>query len=96
MSKGAAMTQSSLLQITEVEDFRFTTAEILYSVPAYPDLSQSFLWRSLDRVPDFPKLNCFLDSWEAGLNGKFHLVRITYVKAIDSNDWEDVGIVSMQ
>lgn len=93
------MTQSSLPQIGEAksEDFRLTTAWILYYLPAYPDLPQWFRWQSLDRLPDFPNLNCFLNFWEANRSGKFHEVRIDYVKIMDnSNDWEDAGIVSMQ
>ena len=36
-----------------MQDYRLTTAEILYKMPDYPNLLQSYLWQSLDRVPDF-------------------------------------------
>jgi len=69
------------------QDYRLTTAEILYQIPEYPDLLQSYLWQSLDRVPDFPKLNDFLSTWEKGLDGKLHSVRIGYVGIIQPEEW---------
>jgi len=71
----------------DLQDYRLTTAEILYHMPQFPDLLQSYLWQSLDRVPDFPKLNSFLERWENRLEGKLHSVRIGYVGIIHPMDW---------
>ncbi len=73
--------------VHECTDYRLTTAEILYQIPEYPDLLQSYLWQSLDRVPDFPKLNDFLSSWEKDIEGKLHSVRIGYVGIIQPEEW---------
>ena len=70
------------------QDYRLTTAEILYHMPDYPNLLQSYLWQSLDRVPDFPKLNDFLGFWEKKLEGKLHSVRIGYVGIIQPTEWQ--------
>ncbi len=69
------------------QDYRLTTAEILYYMPDFPNLLQSYLWQSLDRVPDFPKLNDFLTFWEKKLDGKLHSVRIGYVGIIQPTEW---------
>jgi len=71
----------------DTQDYRLTTAEILYQIPEFPDLLQSYLWQSLDRVPDFPKLNDFLSSWEKDIEGKLHSVRIGYVGIIQPEEW---------
>lgn len=71
-----------------VEDYRLTTAEILYRMPDYPNLLQSYLWQSLDRVPDFPKLNEFLCFWERQLEGTLHSVRIGYVGMMQPSEWD--------
>ena len=42
---------------------RLTTAEVLYYMPAHPQLLQSFLWQTLDVAPDFPRIHRFLDYW---------------------------------
>lgn len=70
-----------------LQDYRLTTAEILYHMPDYPNLLQSYLWQSLDRIPDFPKLNQFLTYWEQELDGKLHSVRIGYVGIIQPSEW---------
>jgi uncharacterized protein Usg len=71
------------------QDYRLTTAEILYHLPDYPDLVQSYLWQSLDRIPDFPKLNRFLGSWDGTREGKLHAVRIDYVGLDEPSPWAD-------
>ncbi len=70
-----------------LQDYRLTTAEIMYHMPDYPDLVQCYLWQSLDRIPDFPKLNNFLASWELKLDGKLHSVRIGYVGLLQPTEW---------
>jgi len=74
--------------LESVQDYRLTTAEILYRMPDYPNLLQSYLWQSLDRVPDFPKLNEFLCFWERQLEGTLDSVRIGYVGIIQPAEWQ--------
>ena len=71
-----------------LEDFRLTTAEILYRMPDFPNLLQSYLWQSLDRIPDFPKLNGFLSHWEGKRTGSLHSVRIGYVGILQPTEWD--------
>lgn len=59
-----------------LEDFRLTTAEIIYRLPDYPDILQSFIWQEYDLPPDFPKLRHFLEFWSRSLDGKLHSVRV--------------------
>ena len=80
--------------LEDSQDYRLTTAEILYKIPEYPDLLQSYLWQSLDRIPDFPKLNEFLSSWEKGVEGKLHSVRIGYVGIIQPEEWRYADCIS--
>jgi uncharacterized protein Usg len=55
---------------------RLTTAEILYHMPDYPDLLQSFIWQHLDVAPEYPRLRTFLDYWRDNLDGRLHSVTI--------------------
>ncbi len=71
-----------------LQDYRLTTADIMYHMPDYPNLVQCYLWQSLDRIPDFPKLNNFLSSWELKLDGKLHSVRIGYVGLLQPTEWD--------
>jgi uncharacterized protein Usg len=66
----------------QLDDYRLTTAEILYHMPDAFHLLQSFVWQELDKAPDFPVLHKFLDYWERNLDGKLHSVRIAQVRLI--------------
>ncbi len=66
----------------QLNDFRLTTAEILYHMPDAYHLLQSFVWQELDKAPGFPALQKFLDYWESNLDGKLHSVRIAQARLI--------------
>lgn len=69
-----------------LQGYRLTTAEILYHMPDYPALLQSFLWQELDLAPRFPILKKFLDFWEANLDGKLHSVKLAHTGLITADD----------
>lgn len=77
--------------LLSLQDYRLTTAEILYHLPDFPDLLQAYIWQGLDRVPDFPRLNGFLTFWESELEGKLHSVRVAFVDEIQPNEWRSFG-----
>lgn len=56
--------------------YRLTTAEILYRLPDYPAMLQSFVWQDLDIAPQFPVLNKFLRFWEINIEGKLYKVTV--------------------
>jgi uncharacterized protein Usg len=64
---------------TAIVGYRLTTAEILYWMPDFPDLLQSFIWQNLDMAPEYPVLRKFLDFWQAGIEGKLHSVRVASI-----------------
>jgi uncharacterized protein Usg len=59
-----------------IAGYRLTTAEILYRMPDFPGLLQSFVWQNLDLAPEFPVLRKFLDFWQCQLDGKLYSVRV--------------------
>ena len=59
-----------------VRNYRLTTAEILYHLPDFPALLQTYIWQNVDTPPKYPRLHRFLDFWEAELDGKLHSVRV--------------------
>ena len=66
----------------QLNDFRLTTAEILYHMSDAYHLLQTFVWQKLDKAPDFPALHDFLDYWERNLDGKLHSVRIAQTRLV--------------
>jgi uncharacterized protein Usg len=65
-----------------LKDYRLTTAEILYHMPDFPALLQSFIWQQVDISPEFPVLRRFLDFWERNLEGRLHSVRICHARLV--------------
>ncbi len=60
----------------QLDDYRITTAEILYWMPDHRHVLQSFLWQNLDLAPEFPALTKFLDFWQRNLDGRLHEIRV--------------------
>jgi uncharacterized protein Usg len=66
----------------QLAGFSLTTAEILYRLPDYPLLLQSFVWQEYDVHPRFPRLKHFLEFWARNLDGKLHSVKIAHKRLI--------------
>ena len=75
-----------------VEGYGLTTANILYRLPDYPAIVQSYVWQEYDLHPYFPELHNFLDFWTRSLEGKLHsvlvahsaLIRPTEISVVDA------------
>jgi uncharacterized protein Usg len=40
------------------------TTEVLYYLPDYPSLVQTFMFQKLDVLPELPRLHSFLNFWK--------------------------------
>lgn len=58
------------------QQYRLTTAEIVYRLPDHPLLLQTYIWQKFDIAPDFPELSRFLKFWRDNLDGELHSVRV--------------------
>jgi len=56
--------------------WRLTTAEVLYRMPDHPGLLQTFVWQTLDRAPDYPRILEFLAFWRKEIEAQIHSVRL--------------------
>lgn len=72
--------------ILQLQNYRLTTAHILYHLPDHPTLLQSFLWQEYDLAPHFPELKRFLDFWSREIDGKLHSVEVGSKKIISFED----------
>jgi uncharacterized protein Usg len=69
--------------LLELQGYRLTTAEILYCLPDYPELLQTFIWQNLDLSPDFPRLHAFLSYWQNNIEGKLYSVKVAQAEVIN-------------
>lgn len=71
--------------LLRTQDYRLTTAEILYHMPDHPGLLQTYVWQDIDAVPLYPGLRKFLDFWSTNLDGKLHSIRVAHAAPIRSS-----------
>lgn len=66
----------------QLENYRLTTAQIIYHMPDHPDFLQEYIWQELDLAPRFPVLKKFLHFWSHNLDGKLHSIIVASVGII--------------
>lgn len=71
----------------QLQDYRLTTAEIIYHLPDHPSLLQAYIWQELDIAPRFPILHKFLHFWEARLEGKLYMVKVAHHALIKPSEF---------
>jgi uncharacterized protein Usg len=62
--------------------YGLTTASILYRLPDFKSLLQTYIWQDFDTGPEFPKLRAFLAFWEANLAGPLFSVKVMHTRLI--------------
>ena len=71
----------------QLNGYGLTTAHILYRIPDFESVLQTYVWQDYDLAPDFPEMQKFLDFWEANLDGPLHSVRYVHRRLISATDW---------
>lgn len=59
-----------------IHPYCLATMEILYQMPDYPHLLQSFTWQTMDIAPEFPSVAKFLGHWEKNIEAAIHSVKV--------------------
>jgi uncharacterized protein Usg len=85
------MTASGSSLALQLQNYRLTTAHILYHLPDHPALLQEYVWQELDIAPRFPILGKFLRFWERNLDGKLHSVKVAHARLIKPAEFRAVG-----
>lgn len=74
----------------QLRGYGLTTAHILYRMPDFRAVLQSFVWQDYDLAPDFPHMRKFLDFWKTNLDGPLHSVRYVHRRLIGPNEWRNI------
>lgn len=75
----------------QLDGYGLTTASILYHMPDYPGLLQTYVWQHYDLAPEFPELNKFLSFWTKSLDGPLHSVRVAHKGLVSPAELRAVG-----
>ena len=74
-----------------LQNYRLTTAHILYRMPDHPAILQTYVWQQYDLHPDFPQLRRFLDFWSHTLDGLLYSVTVAHAGLIKPREFKAVG-----
>lgn len=74
----------------QMAGYGLVTAHILYRMPDFRSVLQTYIWQDYDLAPDFPAMHRFLEFWDANLDGKLHSVRYAHKRLIGPNEWKKV------
>ena len=71
----------------QINDYRLTTAQIIYHLPDHENLLQEFIWQEYDLAPKYPTLHEFLNFWKVKIEGKIHSVYVARQEIITPSDY---------
>ena len=74
----------------QLNGYGLTTAHILYRIPGFESVLQTYVWQDYDLAPDFPEMRKFLDFWQGTLHGPLYSVRYSHQRLICPNEWRRV------
>ena len=69
-----------------IAGFGLTTASILYRLPDFPTLLQTYVWQEYDVAPLFPELHRFLEFWQRELDGALHSVTVAHHRLLTERE----------
>ncbi|HIF10016.1 MAG TPA: hypothetical protein EYQ81_09325 [Sneathiellales bacterium] len=72
----------------QLQDYRLTTAEVIYHMPDHPSLLQTFIWQTMDIAPTFPSIQKFLLHWEQNLEDKLHSAKVMSASLIKPSEFK--------
>lgn len=75
----------------QLKGWRLTTAEIMYRMPDYRSVLQTFIWQDYDLAPRYPRLIRFLDFWAHNLEGPLASVRVAQAGMVTPVEFHNVG-----
>ena len=73
-----------------LKGYGLTTAEVLYRMPDYTNVLNTFVWQDYDLAPDHPKLFDFIAFWQDKIEGPLHSVRFSHRKMVRAGEWRHV------
>ena len=75
----------------QLRGWSLTTAEIMYRMPDFRDILQTFIWQDYDIAPKFPRLTKFLDFWSRNLDGPLASVRVAHMGIVGARELRHVN-----
>lgn len=86
------MTHSVDFEKIFVKDYSLVGIEVIYFLPDYSNLINSFYWQTLDIRPRYPRIHKFLDYWRREIDAVIKEITICDMPTPDVKKWRN-GII---
>lgn len=70
--------------------YGLSTIEVIYRMPNYHSVLNTFGLQMYDIEPRFPELEKFIEFWKTKLDGPLHSVRFAHKKLLRPGEWRNV------
>jgi len=74
------------------EGYSLVTVNVLYFLPDYSHVINSFCWQTLDLTPQYPRIRRFLKFWQTEIDAKIKEVVLSEMPQIPNQKWRH-GII---
>jgi uncharacterized protein Usg len=79
-----------------IEKKELVSVEVIYFLPDFSNLVDSFYWQTLDIRPKYPRINKFLDFWRKEINAVIKEITICDMPTPDVKRWRNGIIIPMK
>lgn len=70
----------------QLNGYGLTTAHILYRIPDFESVLQTYVWQDYELAPHFSEMQKLLDCWQTNLDRPQHSVHYTHHRLIGPNE----------
>ena len=55
--------------VTHIKKYTIASVRVIYHIPDYVHILNEFIWQTRDKLPDYPRIQRFLDYWDKNIDG---------------------------
>lgn len=74
-----------------LKGYGLATVEIVYFLPDYQNLIQSFIWQTLDKSPDFNRIHKFIHYWNNHIEANIKEIYLSYDDQIKKSNFQYIN-----
>lgn len=75
----------------DLNECELVTTEILYHMPDYPKVLNTFVWQTYDFPPSLPRVQAFIHHWQTKIDAQIAQVRIVCASLLQPCDLRHIN-----
>ena len=79
-----------MLILSNSDKLRLVTCQVFYYMPMHRSLIQEFVFQDYDNIPEFPRMNRFIDFWRREIDAVIQEVILSEADAFNSKKFKRI------